>query len=151
MKTARIPFFGDTTLCQWVVGFWHFKERTVTFRMEYPREIQHAYGHCNMVLKLFSGTDRHSHGKFCNGFLAGRLMQFCFHRPWKCHLGSIGFKMKPCIHLRSDEGSWFYGSVVQIKTYWFGISAICTCSNTNIYNTARWSKFMMAQKLWVIW
>jgi hypothetical protein len=81
--------------------------------------------------------------------LAGRLMQLCFHRPWKCHLVSIGFKMKPCIHLRSVEGIWFYGFVVQIKTYWFGTSAMCTSSN--IYNTARWIKCMMAQKLWVIW
>lgn len=84
-------------------------------------------------------------------WLAVPLVQLCFHRPWKRHLVTIGFKMKPCIHLRTDESSWFYASVVQMKTYLFGTSATCTCSNMSIYNTACWNNFMMAQKLWVVW
>jgi len=37
-------------------------------------------------------------------WLAVRLMQLIFHRPLNCHLVNIGFKMKLCIRLKSDEG-----------------------------------------------
>jgi hypothetical protein len=36
--------------------------------------MSHAYRYCSKVLNLFSGIDRHGHSKFCEGFLAGSVV-----------------------------------------------------------------------------